>query len=95
MPEGMTLNPSWRDASRGRISAMARDDDTDYTILGLHMLETYSDRLTPADVGWEWLRHMPFAQTYTAERVAYRNLIRGRRRRPPGCSTPTGSGSAR
>ena len=77
MPAGMTLNPSWRDASRGRISAMARDDDTDYTILGLHMLETYSDRLTPADVGWEWLRHMPFAQTYTAERVAYRNLVQG------------------
>ena len=51
MPEGMTLNPSWRDASRGRISAMARDDDTDYTILGLHMLETYGDRLAPADVG--------------------------------------------
>jgi ADP-ribosylglycohydrolase len=77
MPEGMTLNPSWRDASRGRITAMARDDDTDYTILGLHMMETYGDRMSPANVGWEWLRHLPFLQTYTAERVAYRNLIQG------------------
>jgi ADP-ribosylglycohydrolase len=81
MPDGMTLNPSWRDASRGRITAMARDDDTDYTILGLHLMEGLGEDITPADVGREWLRHMPFTQTYTAERVAYRNLIQ--RYEPP------------
>jgi ADP-ribosylglycohydrolase len=77
MPEGMVLNGSWRVATRGRVDGMARDDDTDYTILGLHILEEHGFGFTTAQVGAEWLRHLPFEQTYTAERVAYRNLIRG------------------
>lgn len=75
MPDGMKLNGSWRDAARGRVNAMARDDDTDYTILGLHVLEGLGPDFTTADIGREWLLHLPFAQTYTAERAAYRNLI--------------------
>ncbi len=77
MPDGMTLHPSWREATRGRIDAMARDDDTDYTILGLHLMEKYGPGFGTADVASEWLRHLPFTQTYTAERAAYRNLVRG------------------
>jgi ADP-ribosylglycohydrolase len=77
MPDGMTLNRSWREASRGRVNAMARDDDTDYTILGLHLMEKYGPEFSTADVAFEWLRHLPFTQTYTAERAAYRNLVRG------------------
>ena len=77
MPEGMVLNGSWRVATRGRVDGMARDDDTDYTILGLHMLEEHGFGFTTAQVGAEWLQHLPFEQTYTAERIAYRNLIRG------------------
>lgn len=77
MPDGMTLNGSWREATRGRVNGMARDDDTDYTILGLHIMEEYGPGFGTADVAYEWLRHLPFMQTYTAERVAYRNLVRG------------------
>jgi ADP-ribosylglycohydrolase len=77
MPDGMELNGSWREATRGRVNAMARDDDIDYTILGLHVLEGLGPGFTTADIGREWLRHLPFTQTYTAERAAYRNLVRG------------------
>ena len=77
MPEKFTLNPCWPDATRGRVNAMARDDDTDYTMLGLKILETYGRRYTSADVGSQWLRGMPYETVYTAERIAYGNLIRG------------------
>jgi ADP-ribosylglycohydrolase len=75
MPDEFTLNPSWQVAARGRVDAMARDDDTDYTMLGLHVLEKYGADFTSADVGREWLRLLPFGSVFTAERVAYRNLI--------------------
>ena len=71
------LNASWPASVRGAISGMPRDDDIDYTILGLHILETYGSRFTAADVGQEWLRRLPFLAVYTAERAAYRNLVLG------------------
>jgi ADP-ribosylglycohydrolase len=77
MPAGYTFHPSWPDAVRGRITAMARDDDLDYTCLGLRLLERHGPGYTSADVAELWLRSMPFHLVYTAERVAYRNLIDG------------------
>jgi ADP-ribosylglycohydrolase len=77
MPGRFTLNPSWTEATRGRVAAMARDDDLDYTMLGLKILETHGRGYTSSDVGSEWLRGMPFETVYTAERVAYRNLVEG------------------
>jgi ADP-ribosylglycohydrolase len=75
------LHPSWAETTLGRIGGVARDDDIDYTILALHILDTYGPGFTTADVATEWLRRFPFAQLYTAERAAYRNLILGLR--PP------------
>lgn len=77
MPEGFTFHPSWADAVRGRVDGMARDDDLDYTMLGLKILETYGRGYTSADVGAEWLRGMPYHTVYTAERIAYGNLVTG------------------
>jgi ADP-ribosylglycohydrolase len=57
------------------ISYSARDDDTDYTVLGLHMVKTFGLELTPANVGFEWQMRLPYMKTYTAERAAYRNLV--------------------
>lgn len=76
-PGEVRLNPCWTETTRGNIEFMARDDDIDYTILGLHVLETWGSGFGPADVAAEWLDHLPFTQVYTAERVAYRNLVRG------------------
>jgi ADP-ribosylglycohydrolase len=84
-PEGLALLACWPETTRGRIRFMARDDDLDYTILGLHVLETHGFGFGPREVAAEWLDHLPFTRTYTAERVAYRNLVAGLR--PPETAT--------
>lgn len=77
LPDGVTaLHPSAPGACAGRFTDVPRDDDIDWTILGLWMLEQYGADLTTADVARSWLDRMPFTQTYTAERAAYRNLVR-------------------
>jgi len=59
------------------IRGMVRDDDIDYTILGLHVLESHGVNFTTEDVAGEWLSHLPYGLVYTAEKVAYRNLVNG------------------
>jgi ADP-ribosylglycohydrolase len=54
---------------------MLRDDDMDYPILGLHVLEQHGGDFTSMDVGRAWLNLLPYECVYTAERVAYRNLV--------------------
>jgi ADP-ribosylglycohydrolase len=76
-PEGLELRACWPETTRGRIRCMARDDDIDYTILGLHVLESHGFGFGSREVAAEWLDHLPFTRTYTAERVAYRNLVLG------------------
>ncbi len=68
-PDDPTLRPN--------ITHSVRDDDTDYTVLGLHLMKTYGGDLTTADVVQEWLLRLPYLKTYTAERAAYRNLVFG------------------
>jgi len=60
---------------RGNITRMERDDDMDYPIIGLHILERFGPGFTTADVGNTWLERLPYHCVYTAERVAYRNLV--------------------
>jgi ADP-ribosylglycohydrolase len=69
------LRDCWTDTTRGLIENVGRDDDIDYTILGLHILEEYGVGFTAEDVGREWLDHLPFTRVYTAERAVYRNLL--------------------
>lgn len=78
LPAGVgRLHPSAATASAGRFTDVPRDDDIDWTILGLHLLEKYGTELTTEQIAAEWLDRVPFTQTYTAERAAYRNLIHG------------------
>ncbi|MFE2046676.1 ADP-ribosylglycohydrolase family protein [Streptomyces sp. NPDC059477] len=69
--------PCWTETTRGRVDGSARDDDIDYTVLNLHLLRTVGPAFTTADVAAAWLTLLPFLQTYTAERVALRNLAAG------------------
>ncbi|MFD0546519.1 ADP-ribosylglycohydrolase family protein [Streptomyces mexicanus] len=71
------LRPEWRACVRGRIRGSCRDDDIDYTILGLHLLERHGFGFSTEQVGDLWLLHLPYLQTFTAERAAYRNLAAG------------------
>jgi ADP-ribosylglycohydrolase len=64
-------------AVKGAITAVPRDDDIDYTILTLHLLETFGPGLTTADVAQSWLDLLPYHATYTAERATYHNLVAG------------------
>ncbi|AYN38561.1 ADP-ribosylglycohydrolase family protein [Streptomyces dangxiongensis] len=75
--EAADLRPEWRLCVRGRIHGSSRDDDIDYAILGLHLLETHGFAFSTEQVGDLWLLRLPYLQTFTAERAAYRNLANG------------------
>ncbi|MDL2077020.1 ADP-ribosylglycohydrolase family protein [Streptomyces sp. GXMU-J15] len=75
--DAFELRPEWRSCVRGRIHGSCRDDDVDYAILGLDLLETHGFDFSTEQVGDLWLLRLPFRQTFTAERAAYRNLANG------------------
>lgn len=86
LPDGVpALHPSAPIATAGRFTDVPRDDDIDWTVLGLFILERYGRGVTTKQVAREWLDRVPFTQTYTAERAAYRNLIHGLH--PPATAT--------
>ena len=60
---------------RGHVRYAPRDDDLDYTILNLLTLEKYGPDFTSEQVARTWLEYLGFAMVYTAERVAYANLV--------------------
>jgi len=62
---------------RGNIHYMVRDDDIDYTITGLLLFEQHGFDLKTEHVASFWLEELPYHKVYTAERVAYRNLVDG------------------
>jgi ADP-ribosylglycohydrolase len=57
------------------VDCMPADDDTNYTILYLKILETYGRNFSSDDVAASWLLNMPILHVCTAERVAYKNLV--------------------
>lgn len=63
--------------TREGIKRAERDDDLDYTILNLMVYEAKGSSFTSEDVAEAWLNLLPYHQTYTAERAAYRNLVIG------------------
>ncbi|MEV5735100.1 ADP-ribosylglycohydrolase family protein [Streptomyces sp. NPDC052292] len=75
--DAAALRPEWRQCVRGRVRGSCRDDDVDYAVLGLHLLETHGFGFSTEQVGDLWLLRLPYLQTFTAERAAYRNLANG------------------
>ncbi|WP_432113733.1 ADP-ribosylglycohydrolase family protein [Streptomyces sp. S1] len=59
------------------IDGMPEDDDLNYPLLGLLLLQRHGRDFTTADVARLWLDELPAGRTFTAERVAYRNLLDG------------------
>jgi hypothetical protein len=57
------------------IDHMVENDDTNYTVISLAVLEKYGWDFTPEDVATFWLNNLPAYHTFTAERVAYRNFL--------------------
>mgnify|MGYP006300425709 CR=1 FL=1 len=60
---------------RGHITHGVRDDDTDYTVVGLRLLEEHGKDVTSEQIARFWLKNIPYGKTYTAERAAYRNFV--------------------
>jgi hypothetical protein len=53
------------------------DDDLNYTLLAMKILEQHGAGFGSDDVAQAWLLDLPAGRTFTAERVAYRNLLDG------------------
>ena len=63
-----------RTSTRGNIEFMDRDDDMDFTILGLLALERYGVRFNSQAMAKNWMENIPFGMVCTAEYAAYRNF---------------------
>ncbi|MFH8219000.1 ADP-ribosylglycohydrolase family protein [Streptomyces sp. NPDC018057] len=59
------------------IDGMPEDDDLDHPLLGLLLLRRHGRGFRTADLARLWLDELPAGRTFTAERVAYRNLLLG------------------
>jgi ADP-ribosylglycohydrolase len=80
LPEGVAERWRWNRASRStslveNIAGMPEDDDLNYTLLALALLERRGTDFTTEDVAAIWLDLLPGGRVFTAERVAYRNLL--------------------
>ncbi|MGI8415061.1 MAG: ADP-ribosylglycohydrolase family protein [Nakamurella sp.] len=59
------------------IDGTPEDDDINFTLMALRLLEAHGDGFTSDDVAQGWLLDLPAGRSFTAERVAYRNLLEG------------------
>ncbi|MFJ8712725.1 ADP-ribosylglycohydrolase family protein [Streptomyces violaceus] len=59
------------------IDGMPEDDDLNYPLLNLLVLQRHGSAFTTTDVARTWLDELPAGRTFTAERIAYRNLLSG------------------
>ncbi|MEV7276476.1 ADP-ribosylglycohydrolase family protein [Streptomyces sp. NPDC093111] len=59
------------------IAGMPEDDDLNYPLLALLLLRRHGRDFGTADVARLWLDELPAGRTFTAERIAYRNLLDG------------------
>jgi ADP-ribosylglycohydrolase len=64
-----------RDCCLGHIGRAEPDDDINYTVLALLLLEERGVAMCTEDVARTWLRLLPAGTTWTAEREAYRTLL--------------------
>ncbi|WIX77417.1 ADP-ribosylglycohydrolase family protein [Amycolatopsis carbonis] len=60
------------------IHGMPEDDDLNYPMLALTLLETRGRGFTTEDVAQLWLDNLPAGRVFTAERAAYRNILDAR-----------------
>ena len=74
LPEGVDRRPHLG-ATRGEWNHALTDDDTNYTVIGLKIMDEKGPDFTTADVGRAWLKDLPYHYVCTAERQAYVNLI--------------------
>ncbi|MGW1749719.1 ADP-ribosylglycohydrolase family protein [Streptomyces sp. NPDC002092] len=82
VPEGLLSQHPWnrRSATTSlaeNIDGMPEDDDLNYPLLNLLLLQRHGKHFTTTDAAELWLTELPAGRTFTAERIAYRNLLLG------------------
>ncbi len=75
-PGGGLVEALGRACCRGQLTRAEPDDDINYTVLSLWLLEQHGAELATVDVARAWIRLLPFAATFTAERAAYEVIVR-------------------
>ena len=75
MPADYRFQDCWLETTRGRIAGSARDDDIDYAIIAVWLLEQYGHNLDRSDVAAAMLAFLPYLRVFTAERAAMVNLL--------------------
>ena len=80
LPEEVSERWPWNRASRPtslaeNIAGIPEDDDLNFTMLGVALLERCSTGFDALDVAKIWLDYLPPGRIFTAERVAVRNLL--------------------
>lgn len=73
--EGTLVERFGRKSCRGELVRSEPDDDINYSVLALMMLEQHGLDLTTADVARCWLQSLPAGTVFTAERAAYMMLL--------------------
>jgi hypothetical protein len=73
--EGTLVERFGRACCRGQLVRAEPDDDINYTVLALLLLEEKGITFDTIDVARAWLRLLPAGVTWTAERAAYRTLL--------------------
>lgn len=59
------------------IDGMPEDDDLNFALIALGLLESAGRSFTVDDVAQSWLDNLPGGRVFTAERIVYRNLLDG------------------
>ncbi|WP_455361958.1 ADP-ribosylglycohydrolase family protein [Streptomyces sp. SYSU K21746] len=82
LPAGLAARHPWNRRSAPtslaeNIDGMPEDDDLNYPLLNLILLQRYGRDFRTEDVARLWLDELPAGRTFTAERLAYRNLLDG------------------
>jgi ADP-ribosylglycohydrolase len=82
LPAELTAAHPWNRRSAAtslaeNIDGMPEDDDLNYPLLTLLLIQRHGPSFSTADLARLWLDELPAGRTFTAERVAYRNLLDG------------------
>ncbi|WP_404950326.1 ADP-ribosylglycohydrolase family protein [Streptomyces sp. ARC12] len=82
VPAGLLAAHPWNRRSAAtslaeNIDGMPEDDDLNYPLLTLLLLQRHGRSFTTDDLARLWLDELPAGRTFTAERIAYGNLLAG------------------
>ena len=83
LPDDVAARWPWNKRSRPtsleeNIDGMPEDDDLNYPILALALLERHGRDFSTDDVAQLWLENLPAGRVFTAERIALRNILEAR-----------------